>query len=156
MKIEKINSWLGLAANCGVIVGLIFLIVEIDQSNRIAVYSAESTRRSQYIEMNTSRIENAETIAKFMHPEAKLNEVEWVQAIYTVRQSINTWIDAENAVLSGLLSEDTYNEIFTDIDVVVAEMPGLKPAYTYILEKYDLESRNLEVLRYLVEAVKKM
>lgn len=31
-------------------------------------------------------------------------------------------------MINGLLSETTYREIFNDIDVVIAEMPGLIPA----------------------------
>lgn len=155
MKLEKLNQWLSLLANIGVLVGLIFLIAELNQSNRIAVYSAESTRRTQYIDMNTSRIENPEIIAKLMNPDPEFNDIEWVQALYTARQQTNTWIDAENAVINGLLSEATYNEIFNDIDVVVNEMPGLIPAFEYIFEAYKLdENAELETIAYLIKAVR--
>ena len=36
MNIERLNSWLTLIANIGVIAGIIFLALEIDQSNREA------------------------------------------------------------------------------------------------------------------------
>jgi hypothetical protein len=44
------------------------------------------------------------------------------------RQQSNTRIDAENAVINGLLSEISHKEIFNDIHVLLAEMPGLIPA----------------------------
>ena len=154
MNLDKLNQWLSLMANLGVLVGLIFLIVELNQSNRIAIYSAESTRRTQFLDMNTARIENPEIIAKLMNPEPELSDTEWVQALYTARQQTNTWIDAENAVINGLLSETTYREIFKDIDVVIAEMPGLIPAFEYLFEGYEVdENSNLETLAYLYKAV---
>ncbi len=155
MNLDRVNQWLSLQANLGVLFGLIFLIAELNQSNRIAVYSAESTRRTQFLDMNTSRIENPEIIAKLMQTDPELSEVEWVQALYTARQQTNTWIDAENAVINGLLSENTYREIFNDIDVVVNEMPGLIPAFEYLFEGYKVdEDSELETIAYLVKAVR--
>lgn len=155
MNLDKLNSWLSLLANVGVLVGLVFLIVELNQSNRIASYSAESTRRSQFLDMNASRIENPEIIAKLRIPDPELNDVEWVQALYTARQQTNTWIDAENAVINGLLSETTYNEIFNDIDVVIHEMPGLIPFFEYLFDGYDVdENTELETMAYLFKAVR--
>ena len=156
MNLDTLNKWLTLVANLGVLVGLIFLIVELNQSNRIAIYEAESTRRSQFIGMNTSRIENPEIIAKLMKPNPNLSEIEWVQALYTARQQTNTWIDAENAVINGLLSDETYDEIFRDIDTVVTEMPGLIPAFEYLFEKYEVnENVKLETMAYLFKAVRR-
>jgi hypothetical protein len=155
MNLDRLNQWLSLLANLGVLVGLIFLIAELNQSNRIAVYSAESTRRTQFLEMNATRIENPEIIAKLMHPEPELTDVEWVQALYTARQQTNTWIDAENAVINGLLSDATYEEIFNDIDVVVNEMPGLIPFFEYLFDGYKVdENTGFETMAYLMNAVR--
>lgn len=155
MNVDKLNQWLSLLANVGVLVGLVFLIVELNQANRIAVYTAESTRSSQFIGMNTSRIENPEIIAKLMQPDPEFTDTEWVQALYTARQQINTWIDAENAVINGLLSETTRRGVFNDIDVVIAEMPGLIPAWDYLFEAYKMdENTELETMAYLFRAVR--
>ena len=84
-------------ANLGVLVGLFFLITELNQSNRIATYSAESTRITQYLDMNTSRIENPEIIAKLMHPDpagvaARANEREKLECLcrYMARPAVST------------------------------------------------------------------
>lgn len=106
-------------------------------------------------DMNTSRIENPEIIAKLMNPDPELDDIEWVQALYTARQQTNTWIEAEHAVINGLLSERTYREIFDDIDIIVKEMPGLIPAFEYIFEAYKVdENSDLETVAYLVKAVR--
>jgi len=55
-----------------------------------------------------------------------------------------------------LLSETTYREIFNDIDVVIAEMPGLIPAFEYLFEGYHVdENSELETKAYLFKAVQK-
>ena len=74
MDVDRLNPWLNLAASVGVIIGLAFLVVEINQSNRIASYSAEHSRRNQFIELNTVRIENAEVVlgegrVRWIHPD---------------------------------------------------------------------------------------
>lgn len=144
------NAWRTLFANLGVLVGLVFLNVELNPSKRIAVYSAESTSRSQFPDMNTSRIENPEIIARVMQANPDLDEIEWVQALYTARQQTKTWIDAENAHINGLLSDETHREIFNDIDTVVQEMPGLIPASEYLFEAYKVdENSQLATIAYL-------
>lgn len=156
MKLDQINQWLTLLANVGVLVGLFFLVAELNQSNRIAVYSAESNRTSQFLYMNTTRIENPEIIVKLMNRNPEFSDTEWVQAIYTARQQINTWLDAENAVINGLLSDTTYQAMYDDIDVVIAEMPGLIPAFEYLFQAYGIdENHEFETLAYLFTAVGK-
>jgi hypothetical protein len=155
MKIDRLNQWLSLLANVGVLIGLVFLIAELNQANRIAIYTAESTRSTQFLGMNTSRIENPAIIAKLMQDDPEFTDVEWVQALYTARQQINTWIDAENAVINGLLSETTRRGVFNDIDVVIAEMPGLIPAWEYLFAAYRMDEHfELETVAYLVRAVR--
>ncbi len=152
---DKLNQWLTLLANVGVLVGLFFLVAELNQSNRIAVYSAESNRTSQFLYMNTTRIEHPEIIAKLMRPDPEFTDVEWVQALYTARQQINTWIDAENAAINGLLSDATHQAMYNDIDVVIAEMPGLIPAFEYLFEAYGVDEHHpLGTVAYLFTAVR--
>jgi hypothetical protein len=47
MNIDKINSWLAITANFGVILGLVFLGVEVSQSNRATVASTYQARISE-------------------------------------------------------------------------------------------------------------
>jgi len=44
MNLEKVNSWLALIANVGVIVGIVFLALEINQSNRQAQSATYQSR----------------------------------------------------------------------------------------------------------------
>ena len=86
MKSERLSGWLPVFANLGVIIGIVFLIVELDQANRISRYSAENTRRSQFMEINLSRIEYADVYAKIQANDTELTRPEKVQALMMVRQ----------------------------------------------------------------------
>ena len=134
MEAERLNQWLNLAATLGVIAGIAFLIVELDQTNRIARYTAEIGWRSQAIEINSSRIEYSETYAKLQADEAELTPSERAQALMMARQLFNFWINAESAYDLGLISDSSFeNNTLIDISVALAEAPGLVPSFAYVL-----------------------
>jgi hypothetical protein len=58
LSINKINGLLALLGNLGVIAGLVFLTLEMQQSNRIAMGSAETDLRSQLRELTAAVYEN--------------------------------------------------------------------------------------------------
>jgi hypothetical protein len=153
MSLASMNERLTLLAHFGVLAGLIVLIMEINQANRIATYSAENLRRTQNMEMNSQAFENPEIIVKLRIRNSELNEAEYVQALFMARQQMNTWVDAEAAYLNGLLSEKTYAEVFRDIDVVVDEMPGLVPSFRYVIEAYGSAEMGLATIDHLIEAL---
>jgi hypothetical protein len=140
MDTDRLNRWLTLIANIGVIIGIAFLIVEIDQANRIARYSAENARRSQFMEINSSRIETSALYAKLQAGQTDLSPPERAQAVMMARQLMNTWEDAESAFNFGLLSEYTFELTLRDVSVALDEAPGLLPFFEYLLEVYDYES----------------
>ena len=153
MDIRNLNERLTLIAHLGVLAGLIFLVIEINQSNRIASYTAENIRRAQFIEMNSQAFENPKIIAKLRNRNSELTELEEVQALFMARQSINTWVDAETAYLNGLLSDKTYAEVFKDIEVVVNEMPGLTPSFRYLIDAYGSAEMGLATINHLIKTL---
>ena len=60
MKINDINQWLTLLANFAVLAGIIFLAMEIQQSNRIALSEQDRSRTEHIIALKNQMIENAE------------------------------------------------------------------------------------------------
>lgn len=155
MDLNRLNQWLNLVASIGVLIGLIFLIVEINQSNRIASYAAEHSRRNQFIELNTVRIENAEVHAKLVSGDAGLSPSERAQALMMARQMINTWKDAEAAYNHGLLSDETFDTTLKDISITLKEIPGLVPYFAYLVDAYELEHESLLVSRRLADEIEK-
>ena len=155
MDVDRLNQRLNLAASIGVIVGLFFLVVEINQSNRIASYAAEHSRRNQWIELNTVRIENSDVYAKFQAGVSDLTPAEKANALMTARQFVNSWKDAEAAYDRGLLSDETFETNLKDIAVVFREAPGLIPYFAYLVKEYDMASESSSVSQQLAEEVKK-
>jgi hypothetical protein len=67
MNTEKLNHWLSLTANIGVLIGIIFLAIEIGQTNQLMEAEARYNQLTGVQETYTLLIENpdfAETFAK--------------------------------------------------------------------------------------------
>ena len=92
MNIDSINKWLTLVANFGVIVGIIFLAVEVNQNNQLMEAEARSIRNSHTGALYVLVAENSD-IASILVKDLKnevLTEIEnfrirafWIQAIDT-------------------------------------------------------------------------
>jgi hypothetical protein len=154
MEAERLNQWLNLAATLGVIAGIAFLIVELDQTNRIARYTAEIGWRSQAIEINSSRIEYSETYAKLQADEAELTPSERAQALMMARQLFNFWINAESAYDLGLISDRSFESTLTDISVSLEEAPGLVPSFAYLLDAYKMDNETSIVTKRVADIVR--
>jgi hypothetical protein len=153
MESDRLNRWLSLIANFGVIVGIAFLIVEQNQTNRIANYTAEIARRSQAMEINSSRIEHSETYAKLQINDGKLTPSEQVQALMMARQLSNLWSNAESAYKLGLISDSSFEGVLNDISVSLEEAPGLVPYFAYLLDAYKKENDTSIVTKRIAEVV---
>ena len=143
MRKLDIGQWTVLISNTAVVAGLIFLIMELDQSNRISRYASENARRSQFIEINTSMIEHADLYAKLQGNAQDLSATEKVKALMMARQLMNTWSDAQSAHDYGLLSDATLALTLVDISVSTREAPGLLPFIAYLHYRGD---SNVEAL----------
>ena len=154
MEPDRLNRWLNLVANLGVIVGIVFLIVELGQTNRISRYTAEIGWRSQAIEINSSRIEYSETFAKLQADEAELTPSERAQALMMARQLFNFWINAESAYNLGLISDFSFDTQLIDISVSLEEAPGLVPYFAYLIDAYQMNSDPSIVAKRVAEIVR--
>lgn len=78
MDTDRLTRWLTLAANIGVIAGIFVLVIEIQQSNRMAIASTEIGIRNAYSEFNRS-IHSGSNMADLLS-RAKNAGVEWTPA----------------------------------------------------------------------------
>ena len=58
MKVQLLNNWLTFAANVGVIIGIVVLVVEINQNTRVAEVEAYQTLIGQVMDINNQSINN--------------------------------------------------------------------------------------------------
>ena len=100
MDMDRANRWLTFGANIGVIVGILFLAVEIRQSNRIAIASTEIDVRNSFASSNRSLYSDsdfAELIVKISDVDAQLTPAEEWRVYQYVLEGVNTWLAIETA-----------------------------------------------------------
>ncbi len=68
MNLDSLNKWLSLLANLGVLAGIIFLAVEIQQNTAVSQFEALQTNRNARIEFFTD-IRDSEFIASILNKE---------------------------------------------------------------------------------------
>ena len=143
MDAEKLNKWLGLIANLGVIVGIAFLVLEIRQSNRIAIASNEIAVLKGWAGINEAIVSNmqlAELLAKARSPDAEFTQpqVEVIDA-YVARQ-FNDWIAIEKAYENEMVSAATLNTAKEDIKWAIDTYPAFRSFYRLHIDAYPSES----------------
>ena len=153
MNFDKVNRWLTLLANIGVLIGLAILIVEVNQSNRIATYAAENARRTMFFEQNLTMFESidaARVAAKLADPGAQLEGSDAAQAQALALAYVNIWFDTQVAHSRGLLAEGTLDATLYTIDVTFDMYPGLAPYFSKIILPDGPKSPVAEKIRTLL------
>ena len=117
MNFEKINQWLSLMANIGVVIGIIFLALEISTNtatNRIAIRSAS---QASWVEINGGIAGNRELAAVIEKAIAgeELDRVESRQFHHHVRQYANQGILWRDLYRDGLASKEDVRAGFTSL-----------------------------------------
>jgi len=108
MNTERINTWLGLGANIGVIVSLLFLAFEIDQSTRATEAAASDSVVDGFNTLNMSVIADPQVARLFivgMHSPDALSDVEAVQFAMWMRSFVNHHVRLQRLARSGLFDE---------------------------------------------------
>ena len=162
MNLNNFNRWLTLIANLGVLIGIILLAREIDQSNRIAERDGRSELISQEIEFQRSFLEDPEItdlLVKLTDSNPELSPTETFQ-VETIAQQLqlriaHLTISYETGFLEGPALERQIRGILSTIQ----RIPGIAPILrenlqstgamqemvtSPILKRFDEELRNLE------------
>ncbi len=111
MNAEKLNSWLGVLANIGVLVGIIFLAIEVrHSSNAVNAQMADSVADG-FIALNITSITDPAVariwVVGLVEPE-RLSDVEAIQFSMLVRGVFNQYARVHRLYRSGLLSESDW------------------------------------------------
>ena len=137
-------------ANVGVIVGLVFLVLEIRQANRIATASTEIEIRSLFSELNEAMYAVPEfdvLLVKAQDKDAELTPVERIRAMGYVLRLTNGWQAIEVAHDSAILPPDTFTVIEDDIQNIVSTYPAFGPLFRRNIESYPGQrSRHVYVI----------
>jgi hypothetical protein len=134
------NQLAATLANIGVIIGLVFLVLEIQQSNKIATATTEIEIRSLFSELNEALYavpEVNELLVKAQNPDAKLTEQEKIRAHGFVLRLSNAWQAVEVAYMNDMLPTDTFSVIEDDVRTVLTAYPALAPFFRQMIEDYS-------------------
>ena len=107
MKLSELNDWLSLAANIGVVGGIIFLAIEINQNNALLRSETRQSLVGNDVVSLTMNIENADVFAKLVTSES-------LSAEEQLRLSFMYSIDIRNRefeyfqYINGLLDEESW------------------------------------------------
>ncbi|HJO12504.1 MAG: hypothetical protein QGG67_02420 [Gammaproteobacteria bacterium] len=142
MNKDNFSHWLSLVANFGVIVGIVFLTLEINQTNLIAMVSAEYEFRNSGALINESIYTNPELAAFVYHinntEQEEFTEVEHQRAYALALRLLNLWLGAESAYRSGIASEMIYNNILDDIrNGNIDTSPAMRKIWRELISDYS-------------------
>ena len=138
---EKLNQWLTLIANLGVLIGIVFLSLEISQSNRIAISEAGTELQAIRLELNKAAWENtdvAELMVKLRDIEPGLTPVEEYKALSFAYMRINQAISINISFDNGFITEDSLQRNIRGELSVIRRLPGLIPYLKQAIEEFGL------------------
>ena len=130
MDLDQLNRWLAVFANLGVMIGLIFLIFELDQSNRIAERDSRQANARAIFDMSQLQLEMpgvAELRVKLADRDAELTPTEQEQARLLAWAYLSIWGNLVIQQSTDLLPESSLIFGKRDIDATVDGLPGLVP-----------------------------
>ena len=142
------KDYLELTGITAIIISLLFVTLEIRQSNRIALSQSETDFRSRVIEIQSRVIENddiAAALVKMRSEDAQLTPEE-NEKIYVWAISLQSnWKSVSAAFENGLVSQSTMNTILEAPTVNISKYPGLKPYFRQISEEYNFRENPTNV-----------
>lgn len=147
MSMDIVTKWLNLAANLGVVAGIIFLILEIQQNNELISSNASFSRFNVERERRNRIIENPDGIAEIAFKNATgqpLTEFESFRLGVFSADSLETlkWQYAE--IQAGRLDEDSididaWSVVWNGDNILQAifnaRREGLEPALVEFIEE---------------------
>ncbi len=157
MGTSRLSEWLQILASLGVLVGLIFLALEIQQANRIAIATTEITVREAWGSSNETVYTNPETaalLAKARSADAEFSDAEREMLDYFVARLTNIWDGIEEAYANEMVSRVTFDNAIADMKWTINAYPSMRSFFEDWVEIYPSSSESelaREMIRYLEE-----
>ena len=157
MGSTRLSEWLHILASLGVLVGLIFLALEIRQANRIAIATTEITVREAYGSSNENIYTNPEIaalLAKARSTDVEFSDAEQEMLFYFISRMMNTWRGIEKAYINEMVARETFNTAIEDMKWTVETYPISRSILKRWVETYPSASESeliQEVIQLLEE-----
>ena len=97
MDLDKLNKWLTLLANFGVVAGLIFLVIEIRQNQTLLEQNQQTMLRDQELQILSATQSEVETF----------NDLR--AQIYLDEELSKLWLEGQSGEFENAVAEYRYN-----------------------------------------------
>ncbi len=146
MQIDKINTTLGLLANVGIVVGLFFVILELNQNQKSLNASIQLSLSSAYQEIASRPIENREfavVLSKIFSRPEDVDQVDTIQVVNWNQEFLSVLYATYELRKDGVISDELW-------DHNARQFAGFLriPSYRKIYERF---SRHLYPEEFFVE-----
>jgi hypothetical protein len=123
-----------------VLITLIYLAIQIKQSNRIGITASEADFRMMAQAFNRSIVEMPEGpfLDKLLEKDPDFTPAQRLKAIQLARSLINIWAFSDSSYRNKLIDELAYQISIGDIRIAFDEAPGLVAACKYLVEEYEM------------------
>ena len=110
MQLDKLNQWLILCSNLGVLVGIVFLAVEINQSTTVARSSARQAIAEKVADRAILALESEDFVELSMKifNGGPLTDTEYFQAMSRWYSTMRDWENIHYQYQVGMLSDDEW------------------------------------------------
>ena len=128
MEIQKLNQWLTLVANLGVIAGIVFLAVELRQNNEMMRAQTRSQLAEEVTELFTANMNDqpyAEILMRGNKGE-ELSEIEQYQYARHRSAWLWYWNNVAYQYQMGLYDENEFTRQISVIRGDIDKRPGMK------------------------------
>lgn len=128
-----------IAGAISVVLSLLFVAFQINQTNQIARITTELETRSIFAELNADLQTNSEfasLLAKSQEPSFAPTPGERFQLSGWAYRYMNVWIASETAYDNGLLPETSYQVVLEDIRQLLQANPYGKQLFAQALESF--------------------
>ena len=148
MKFDNFNNLLNLLGNLGVIAGVVFLALEIQQSNRIALIEASNEVFANYASFNELFLVNpqlAEIIAgiRRLDQPDEIEEAELDILSAYLKRVFNGFYSTNISFQNGLLSQDAFNALSEDARIIARSIgPAGRIVWRELITEYESFEEN--------------
>jgi hypothetical protein len=153
MESDKVNRWLTLGANIGVIVGLLLLVFEIRQ-NTIAV---QTNARQQHFDQHTTlvlaRLENPVLLQALMKGSDGLEDLSNEDRAYFIPYTVNVFRNhfiAHDLWQNGILPDSQWNTLVTSIKATFRTSKGARE-YWRRRQENEPDEYSIEFVEFIDE-----
>ena len=128
MESDRVNRWLMIASNVGVLIGLIFVGVEVRNSGNAVTAQAATAISEGYNEFNYL-VATDPDVARLLYlgtaaPD-KLTDFESFRANFLIRGLFNHWMQVHKLYTAGILTESEWARSAPEINRAMG-LPGIK------------------------------